>query len=235
MKSKFKKFIFIALAAIFCLTIAACTEESGENSRAESSEPADDLKCIDFNIEGNETVMDQYETSNPVVAIYVKDYGVIVAELYPEIAPNTVNNFLSLIKKGFYDNNTIHRMLPNFVIQGGDPNGTGGGDPGYSIKGEFTKNGFQNDLKHTKGVLSMARSDYDSAGCQFFIMLDDVAGLDGAYASFGKVIDGFDVCEAIEKIPYYNLKSGKLNKNLTIVKVVADTKGVSYPEPEIIK
>lgn len=217
----------------------SCAEEKDETSKTESTENSnsEDFKGINFDIEGNETTLENYETSNPVAAIYVKDYGVIVVELYPEIAPNTVNNFISLIKKGFYDNNTIHRMQPSFVIQGGDPNGTGSGGPGYSIAGEFTINGFENNLSHTKGVLSMARrsDNYDTAGSQFFIMLDDKTGLDGQYASFGKVIDGFDVCEEIEKIRYYNTTTGKLVDNLTIVKMVVDTKGVSYPEPEIIK
>ncbi|MDD4124180.1 MAG: peptidylprolyl isomerase [Eubacteriales bacterium] len=233
-----KKLISVILTAVFCLTLFSCAGEKDEASKTESAENSysEDLKGINFNIEGNETTLENYETSNPVAAIYVKDYGVIVVELYPETAPNTVNNFISLIKKGFYDNNTIHRMLPGFVIQGGDPNGTGSGGPGYTIAGEFTINGFENNLKHTAGVLSMARAPgYDTAGSQFFIMLDDNTGLDTKYASFGKVIDGFDVCEEIEKIRYYNTTTGKLVDNLTIVKMVVDTKGVSYPEPEIIK
>lgn len=187
-------------------------------------------------IEGNVASFENYDTKNPVVAISVKYYGVIVIELYPDIAPNTVNNFISLVKSGFYDNNTIHRMQPNFVIQGGDPTGTGSGTPGYFIKGEFAANGFANPLKHTKYVVSMARrsSSYDTAGCQFFIMLGDSASLDGYYAAFGKVIDGFDVCDEIAKITRYG-SMGKLTQNLTITKAVVDTNGVEYPEPEIIK
>ena len=186
-------------------------------------------------IEGNTASLD-YDTSNPVVAISVKYYGVIVIELYPDIAPNTVNNFISLVKSGFYDGNTIHRMQPGFVMQGGDPTGTGQGNPGYYIKGEFSANGFINPLKHTKYVVSMARgTPYDSGGCQFFIMLGDDSSLDGYYAAFGKVIDGFDVCDEIGRITRCNPGNGKLTQNLTITKAVVDTKGVNYPEPDKIK
>ena len=126
--------------------------------------------------------------SNPVVTITMADGGVIKAELYPEIAPNTVNNFISLIKKGFYNNVIFHRVIPGFMIQGGDPEGTGRGGPGYTIKGEFTQNGFKHDLKHTRGVLSMARTKFpNSAGSQFFIMHADAPHLDRQYAAFGKV------------------------------------------------
>src|SRR5699024_526104 len=133
---------------------------------------------------GNEAELKQYDTKNPVVAMYIEDYGSIVIELYPEIAPNTVNNFISLVKSGFYDNNTLHRLVSGFVLQGGDPNGMGTGGPGYTIKGEFSANGVENNLKHTKWVVSMARSqDYDSAGSQFFIMLGTAESLDGEYAA----------------------------------------------------
>ena len=135
---------------------------------------------------------------NPIVTITMNDGGTIKAELYPEIAPNTVNNFISLIKKGFYDGTIFHRTIEGFMIQGGDPTGTGMGGPGYSIKGEFTDNGFKNDLKHSRGVLSMARSMMpDSAGSQFFIMHEDSPHLDGQYASFGKVTEGMEVVDKI--------------------------------------
>ena len=135
---------------------------------------------------------------NPIVTIEMENGGVMKAELYPAIAPNTVNNFISLVKKGFYDGTIFHRVIPGFMIQGGDPEGSGMGGPGYSIKGEFTGNGFNNELRHTKGVLSMARTmDPDSAGSQFFIMVDDAPHLDGAYAAFGKVIEGLDTADAI--------------------------------------
>ena len=135
---------------------------------------------------------------NPVVTIKMKKGGIIKAELYPEIAPNTVNNFIYLIKKGFYDDLTFHRVIRGFMIQGGDPSGNGTGGPRYTIKGEFTANGFKNDLKHTRGVLSMARTrNPNSAGSQFFIMHQDSPHLDGQYAAFGKVIEGMDVVDAI--------------------------------------
>ena len=135
---------------------------------------------------------------NPIVTIQMKDGGVMKAELYPEIAPATVKNFVDLAAKGFYNGLIFHRVIPGFMIQGGDPEGTGMGGPGYCIKGEFTKNGFRNDLKHTRGVLSMARAmDPDSAGSQFFIMHEDAPHLDGSYAAFGKVVEGMDVVDEI--------------------------------------
>ena len=138
--------------------------------------------------------------SNPIVTIEMENGGVIRAELYPEVAPNTVRNFVSLVQKGFYDGTIFHRVIPGFMIQGGDPEGTGMGGPGYRIKGEFTANRFQNDLKHTKGVISMARSGHpDSAGSQFFIMVDDAPHLDGQY-SFGKVIEGIEVADQIVSV-----------------------------------
>ena len=187
---------------------------------------------INYDVDGNEISLDKYDTENPVVAMYVKNYGSIVMELYPDIAPNTVNNFISLIKSGFYDNNSFHRLVPGFVLQGGDPDGTGAGGPGYTIKGEFTDNGFENNLKHTKGVLSMARSsDNDSAGSQFFIMLDKSDYLDGKYAAFGKVIDGFDIIEKIEdNEKVVDSDTGKLANNLVIKKTVIDLKGKDYPD-----
>lgn len=137
--------------------------------------------------------------ANPIVTIEMENGGVIKVELYPEIAPNTVNNFLSLVNKGFYDGLIFHRVIPGFMIQGGDPQGTGMGGPGYRIKGEFKHNGFsQNNLKHDRGVLSMARSMMpDTAGSQFFIMHDKAPHLDGEYAAFGKVIEGMDAVDAI--------------------------------------
>ena len=166
--------------------------------------------------------------------MYIENYGSVVMELYPDVAPNTVNNFISLVKSGFYDNNTFHRLVPGFVLQGGDPDGTGTGGPGYSIKGEFTNNGFENNLKHTKGVISMARSnDKDSAGSQFFIMLGTSTYLDGDYAAFGKVIAVIDNVERIEKEEVVsNEATGQLRKNLTIKKAIIDLKGKEYKEVE---
>lgn len=168
---------------------------------------------------------------NPVVTITMEDGSVMKAELYPEIAPNTVNNFLSLVKKGFYDGLIFHRVIPGFMIQGGDPQGTGMGGPGYSIKGEFSQNGFTNQLKHVKGVLSMARSMHpDSAGSQFFIMHEEAPHLDGAYAAFGKVTEGLEVIDAIAVVPTNYMDRPLLSQR--IQSMTAETFGVEYPEPE---
>ena len=169
--------------------------------------------------------------ANPVVTIIMENGDVMKAELYPEVAPNTVNNFISLVKKGYYDGLIFHRVIRGFMIQGGCPQGTGMGGPGYSIKGEFSQNGFKNDLKYTEGVLSMARSMMpNSAGSQFFIMHKDAPHLDGAYAAFGKVTEGMDVVNKIaeERTDYSDrpLKTQKI-KSMTV-----DTFGVEYPEPE---
>ena len=143
---------------------------------------------------------------NPIVTINMEDGGVMKLELYPEIAPVSVNNFISLINKGFYNGVIFHRVIPQFMIQGGDPEGRGTGGPGYSIKGEFAANGIANDLKHTRGVLSMARSAaYNSAGSQFFIMHADAPHLDGQYAAFGKLIEGEDVLDAIAAVDTLSL------------------------------
>lgn len=168
---------------------------------------------------------------NPIVTFTMADGGVIKAELYPEIAPVSVNNFISLIQKGFYDGLIFHRVIKGFMIQGGDPNGTGTGGPGYSIPGEFAINGFENNLKHTEGVLSMARSMHpDSAGSQFFIMHKTSPHLDGSYAAFGKVIEGMDVVNKIaETATDY---SDKPLKDQVMQSVTVDTFGVEYPEPE---
>ena len=189
---------------------------------------------IDFGIEGNEAEIN-YGDDLPVVAMEIENYGAIVIELYPAYAPNTVNNFISLVKKGFYDNNNFHRLMPGFVLQGGDPTGTGSGGPGYSIHGEFLDNKFyKNTLKHEEGIVSMARSTLpNSAGSQFFICLDTAANLDGSYAAFGKVIEGMEIIKDIEKKEIVaDSESGKLQKNITIKKALVDTKGVEYPEVE---
>ena len=170
-------------------------------------------------------------SQNPIVTFTVAGRGTIKAELYPEAAPNTVNNFISLIKKGFYDGLIFHRVIKGFMIQGGCPEGTGMGGPNYSIKGEFSQNGFKNDLKHTEGVLSMARSMRpDSAGSQFFIMHKPAPHLDGAYAAFGKVIEGMDV---VNKIATTRTTYGdRPVKEQKMASVTVDTFGIDYPEPE---
>ena len=169
--------------------------------------------------------------SNPIVTFEMESGGKMVAELYPEVAPNTVNNFISLIKKGFFDGLIFHRVIPGFMIQGGDPQGSGMGGPGYGIPGEFTANGFQNDLKHDRGVLSMARSSNpDSAGSQFFIMVDPAPHLDGQYAAFGKVIEGMEVADAIVSTPTGWGDKPKTPQRMKTVTV--DTQGQDYPEPK---
>ena len=169
--------------------------------------------------------------SNPIVTIRMYDGGVIKAELYPDIAPNSVNNFISLIQQGFYNGLIFHRVIPGFMIQGGCPKDNGTGGPGYEIPGEFAANGFSNDLKHTRGVLSMARAmDPDSAGSQFFIMHEDAPHLDGQYAAFGMVLEGMDVVDKIA-----STKTGWGDKPLTpqiMQKVTVDTQGIDYPAPK---
>lgn len=170
--------------------------------------------------------------NNPIVTI---DTGKaqIKVELYPDVAPNTVNNFISLVRKGFYDGVLFHRVIPGFMIQGGDPKGMGIGGPGYSIKGEFAFNGVPNMLRHTRGVLSMARSqDPNSAGSQFFLMLDDHPHLDGQYAAFGKVLEGMEEVERIAQVPRNRMD--KPDQDEKMVQVTVDTFGEEYPDPETI-
>ena len=169
--------------------------------------------------------------SNPIITITMQNGSVMKGELYPEIAPNTVNNFISLVKKGYYNGLIFHRVIPGFMIQGGCPDGTGMGGPGYSIKGEFTQNGFKNELKHTKGVLSMARTMApNSAGSQFFIMHQTSPHLDGAYAAFGKITEGLDVIDAIAGVRT-DFRDRPLEDQV-IKSMEIDTLGVDYPEPE---
>lgn len=168
---------------------------------------------------------------NPIVTITMANGNVMKAELYPEIAPNTVNNFISLVKKGYYDGLTFHRVIAGFMIQGGCPNGNGMGGPGYSIKGEFSQNGFKNTLKHTEGVLSMARSMMpNSAGSQFFIMHQNSPHLDGQYAAFGKVLEGLDVVDSIAQVG--TDWSDRPMVPQIIESMTVETFGVEYPEPE---
>ena len=170
--------------------------------------------------------------SNPVVTITMENGDVMKAELYPEIAPNTVNNFISLVKKGFYNGLTFHRVINGFMIQGGCPDGTGMGGPGYTIKGEFTQNGFVNQLKHEPGVLSMARAMHpDSAGSQFFLMHKTSPHLDGSYAAFGKVTEGLDIVDKIAQVPT-DFRDKPLEPQV-IQSMTVETFGGDYPEPEI--
>ncbi len=224
--------LVVTVLAILLILIIALVIGKKAEPKASNEE---DLLNINYDVSSNEVSLPQYDTTNPLVAMYVENYGSIVMELYPSVAPNTVNNFISLVKSGFYDNNTFHRLAPGFVLQGGDPEGTGNGGPDYTIKGEFAANGYSNSLKHEKGVISMARgsNSYDSAGSQFFIVLDTATYLDGNYAAFGKVIDGWKNIESIvanEKIA--NTDTGKLQRNLKIKKALIDLKGKSYPAVE---
>ncbi len=175
------------------------------------------------------------EYDNPVVTMNIKNYGTIKIELYPKYAPNTVANFVNLVEEGFYNNNSFHRLVPGFVLQGGDPNGNGTGGPGYSIKGEFKENGYtKNTLKHTTGIISMARSsEPNSAGSQFFIVLADSQmvsnSLDNKYAAFGKVIEGMDIIKNIEDNERVeNEQTGKLKENITIESATVEAYGQSY-------
>lgn len=171
---------------------------------------------------------------NPIVTITMENGDVMKAELYPEIAPNTVHNFISLIQKGFYNGTIFHRVIPGFMLQGGDPDGSGMGGPGYAIRGEFRSNGFQNDLKHTEGVLSMARTMApDSAGSQFFIMHKDAPHLDGEYAAFGKITEGMDVVDKIANVETDFSDRPKVPQVMKSVTV--ETFGVDYPMPETMQ
>ena len=169
---------------------------------------------------------------NPIVTIEMEDGGIMKAELYPEIAPNTVNSFISLINKGYYDGLIFHRVIPGFMIQGGCPQGIGIGGPGYNIKGEFSHNGFQNDLKHDRGVLSMARAMHpNSAGSQFFVMVERAPHLDGEYAAFGKVIEGMEVADKIVASPR-DRRNDRPFEDQVMKSVTVETFGVEYPAPE---
>ena len=208
----------IILAATVCTAIIAAMGCTKNESSKEVKESNDD------------SIVESGEL--PIATIVVKDYGTIEAELYPSKAPNTVNNFISLANSGFYDGLTFHRIIDGFMIQGGDPEGNGTGGPGYSIAGEFSSNGYtENDLKHTDGVLSMARArSKDSAGSQFFIMVGDYNNLDGEYAAFGKVTDGLDVVNKIAETDT-DWNDAPLDPQV-IRTITVDTFGVDYPEPE---
>ena len=207
----------IILAATVCTAIIAAIGCTKNESSTEVKESKDDVSVENGDL--------------PIATIVVKGYGTIKAELYPSKASNTVNNFISLVQKGFYDGLIFHRVIPGFMIQGGDPKGTGMGGPGYSIKGEFDMNGVKNSLKHTRGVLSMARSMMpNSAGSQFFIMHANAPHLDGQYAAFGKVVEGLDVVDKIASV-----RTGWQDKPVEEQKIQSMTVelfGETYPEPE---
>lgn len=171
---------------------------------------------------------------NPIVTVMMENNDEIKIELYPNIAPNTVNNFISLAKSGFYDGVIFHRVIPGFMVQGGDPEGTGAGGPDYSIKGEFTSNGFENELKHERGVISMARTqEPDSAGSQFFIMVADASNLDSDYAAFGRVTEGMEVLDRIVSVE--TDQQDKPLEEQKIKQVTVETFGIDYPDPEKVE
>lgn len=208
-----KKAFTIILCALTAFALAAC---GGNKEDTMKDEP--------------KVTAAPTEDSTIRAAVEVENFGTIELELYPDIAPQTVRNFCSLARQGFYDGTIFHRVIKGFMIQGGDPTGTGGGGPGYCIKGEFEINGFKNDLKHTRGVISMARlsKPYDSAGCQFFIMHEDAPHLDGAYAAFGMVTSGMDVVDRIANVP---VGAGSRPLEEVVIKSVTIT-GPELPEPE---
>lgn len=202
----------IVLVLAFVAILAACGTTETKKEPASNTDYSKEVK------------------ENPVVTITMANDEKIVLELYPKVAPNTVANFVSLAKEGKYDGLIFHRVIPGFMIQGGDPSGNGTGGPGYTIDGEFSNNDFTNDLKHERGVISMARSgDPNSAGSQFFIMVKESANLDGDYAAFGKVTKGMDVVDTIVNAP--RDKADKPNSDQVMKKVEVDTKGFDYPAP----
>ncbi|WP_042478497.1 peptidylprolyl isomerase [Bacillus ndiopicus] len=218
MFARYKRFYFIFTLLTLTLILAGCgAKKVEENPATEDAQnyPAD-------------------VKENPIVTITMNNDEKIVIELEPSVAPNTVANFISLVEQGFYDGLIFHRVIPGFMIQGGDPLGNGTGGPDYGIEGEFLANDFENDLEHERGVISMARAgDPNSAGSQFFIMVEDASYLDGQYAAFGKVIEGMEVADAI-----VNVERDAADKPLEdqqMKKVEVDTKGFKYPEPKVIK
>ena len=219
MKKVFKKGAILVGISAMLISLVGCTNNNTSSQKSDEE--------IEITVESTGEL--------PIATIKIKDFGTIKAELYPDKAPNTVNNFISLANSGFYDGLIFHRVIEGFMNQGGDPDGVGTGGPGYSIKGEFSNNGYtNNDLKHTAGVLSMARSgDPDSAGSQFFIMADTAKHLDGEYAAFGKVTEGMDVVEAINSVE--TDRNYKPLNDVVIESITVDTKGVNYKEPEKVK
>ena len=227
-KMKFFKTIMILVTVMFVIFAGGCGKK--EQTKVENTPKTTDK------VEGSKEIKTEKGANekNPIVTIEMEDGGVIKIELYPEIAPNTVRNFVSLVQSGFYNGLIFHRVIPGFMIQGGDPQGTGMGGPGYAIAGEFSSNGFDNALKHERGVISMARSgEPNSAGSQFFIMVNDASSLDGDYAAFGKVTEGM---ETADKIVAVETGAGdRPKKDQKMKKVTVDTFGVKYGAVEKVK
>lgn len=226
------RLLFLVVVSLFLISLAGCSPKTPSNvsNNTNTNQPT----IPNANIQSPNAGGTQASTNNPIVTITMASGDQIKVELYPEVAPNTVKNFISLVQKGFYNGTTFHRVIPKFMIQGGDPNGNGSGGPGYSIKGEFTNNGFKNNLKHERGVISMARTNApDSAGSQFFIMVAAVPSLDGDYAAFGKVISGMDAVDKIVNTPRDG--NDKPLKNQVMNSVTVDTLGKNFSEPEVNK
>lgn len=224
MNVKRKWWLTTMLVVMFALVVSACGDGANESNESDGIEE----------VYSGETAYSN--ETNPVATIEMEDGGVIKVELYPELAPNTVHNFISLAEQGFYDGLIFHRVIPNFMIQGGDPLGNGYGDPGYFIKGEFSKAGFDNDLVHERGVISMARRGgilYDTAGSQFFIIHRDSPHLDTEFAAFGRVIEGIEVVDDIVTVATDG--EDKPKEDVVMKKVSVETHGISYPEPEVIR
>lgn len=219
-----KKYVWIFMLTVVLLTLTACSSKETSNNDISNTK---DIK------EESSNYAEQVK-ENPIVTITLENDKKVVVELEPKIAPNTVANFISLVQDGFYDGLIFHRVIPGFMIQGGDPDGNGTGGKDYAVKGEFTNNNFENNLLHERGVISMARSqDMDSASSQFFIMVADSAELDGDYAAFGKVTSGM---KAIDEIVNVDRNSAdKPLKDQKMKKVEVDTKGFDYPKPETLK
>jgi peptidyl-prolyl cis-trans isomerase B (cyclophilin B) len=251
MKFKFRQFTVFMILSLVLLVAAGCgkRDNAGQigseaspgatspTSAATGTTPSPDASSA-VSAPASEETVPRSET-NPVVTIEMDTGKTITIELYPDVAPNTVNNFISLTRKGFYDGLIFHRVIPGFMIQGGDPEGTGAGGPGYAIRGEFAANGFRNDLQHTRGVISMARKSQplDSAGSQFFIMVADAPHLDGQYAAFGKVLTGMETVDEIvgQQIDPADPNGTRPAQPMAIRKMSVDTKGIDYAEPEIIR
>ena len=226
----FKKKYFIILMLLFTILFSSCGSKDSSSSKDSNNKSKND---------SSKTTSDDKSTQNPVVTIEMEDGANIKIELYPKVAPNTVNNFISLVQNGFYNGLIFHRVIPGFMIQGGSSQDNGIGGPGYTIKGEFTENGFKNDLKHTRGVISMARTvEPNSAGSQFFIMVNDYPSLDGKYAAFGKVTDGMTEVDKIVNTPTDNSEKsssgvpigGKPLTNQKIKNVTVNTFGIKYSD-----
>jgi peptidyl-prolyl cis-trans isomerase B (cyclophilin B) len=230
-----KKIVSVAIVSFAVISLVGCaSKEEAKTTKADTEVNKEEEVPQLVSYPQNDVIASNDKL--PVATIKVKDYGEMKLELYPSIAPNTVNNFISLANKGFYNGLNFHRIIDKFMVQGGDPQGNGTGGPGYSIKGEFSTNNFPNKLLHKVGIISMARSaEANSAGSQFFIMTADAPHLDGNYAAFGRIIDGLDVLTKLSKVKTDKNNNDKPLKDVVVESISVDTKGIQYNEPEKIK